>query len=226
MSWEIVLPVRSPADPFDPTDIADDIAEAISDPEERAVTRAVVLELALEPGIETMGDALDAVENADQPTRRRLLDAAREQTGLPPTSKVEAMEAANRPTTSSLPPRDSDGRIEARCSAPTCLRYAPDPSFPGVAAKVMQRKWFCGEHAHLAAPGDDQPYRGPRLVYGPAGTIVDLDEQEAEAERQRVQTESRRRQREAHEAERAEDARALAKYEAAAAERFRREHIK
>ncbi len=69
-----------------------------------------------------------------------------------------------------------------------------------------QRKWFCAEHTHLAAPGDNEPYRGPRLAYGPGGAIVDLDERAFEAERQRVQAESRRRQREQKEAERRREA--------------------
>ncbi len=186
----------------------------------------LLLDSVADPGIRTVGDLCNRIEAATPEERRAMLDATRRRAGLPTTGRVEAMEAANRPTTSSLPPRDSDGRIEARCSAPTCLRYAPDPSFPGVAAKVMQRKWFCAEHADLAAPGDNEPYRGPRLAYGPGGAIVDLDERALEAERQRAAAEGRRRQREAREAQRAADARALAKHEEAATERFRREHIK
>jgi hypothetical protein len=123
--------------------------------------------------------------------------------------------------------RDQYGAIEHRCAETGCTVIEPDERLgPGsVKWTRIVGPWYC--QRHRAGHEDEmRPYTGPRLAYGPGGAIIDLDEQEAEGERQRAAAESRRKRHEQRQAERREDAARLAKYEAAAAERFRREHIK
>lgn len=96
--WQISLPHRSRSEPFRVDALADYAAEAISDPEERAVTRALGMELLLSASPRTFGDAVDLVDTADGPTRRALLDRARERAGLRSTEREEqrrTYEAAN-----------------------------------------------------------------------------------------------------------------------------------
>jgi hypothetical protein len=135
--WEITLPYRDRDAKLDPAAIADDAAESIADPEEQAVVRALGMELFLAPHLETVGDALDALEAASPAARRALLDNARQRLGLPTTGEQDADDAyrdANRNRGGgSL--RDSQGRVEARCSAPGCSRYEPDRRFPAVAGE-------------------------------------------------------------------------------------------
>ena len=61
----------------------------------------------------------------------------------------------------------------------------------GAHAKVVVRRWWCSEHAHLAAPEDFQPPPGPR--YGPSGELEFPGEREAEAARLRNQEERRKK---------------------------------
>jgi hypothetical protein len=222
--WEIQVPVRDRDDRIDLNDLADMTREKLAG-EDARVARALALMVVTDAGCETYGDLVDMVENTDPQTRRRLLDAARERAGLPPTAKVEAMEAFEAANASAAPSqmRDSQGRVQALCGVPNCRNFKAG-ELPGSIAWVDAKKWWCDQHRHLAADGDLEPWR-PRSRYSRTGSIEFPDEIEAEGERQRAAAESRQRQREAREAERAEDARALARYESAAAERFRREHI-
>jgi hypothetical protein len=222
MKWTFDLPYRDPDDSV--VSIADAASE-ILDGEECTVATQLAFD-ALGRGTTKVGDLLEELDSAGPDGRRRFLDAARERAGLPSTSKVEAteaFEAANRSISSSSPPRDSSGRIEARCSAPTCLRYAPDPSYPGIAMKVHQRRWFCSEHQGLAEPGDDQPWRGARLGFNRIGLVVDLDEQDRDRERAETEAESRRRRHEQKEAERRREAERFRKSQALRDARFRSE---
>jgi hypothetical protein len=217
MSWEIVLPVRSPADPFDPNDLSDDIATAISDPAERAVARNVVLHFVGQG--ETVGDVLDALEAASPAQRRALLDRARTDAGLRTIEREEQHRAFETANASAAPSqlRDSQGRVQALCGDPGCRNFEPG-ELPGSIKWVNVRRWWCGQHRHLAADGDLEPWRST-LRYGPTGAIESGAEIEAEGARQRAAAESRRKRYEQRQAERREDAARLAKYEAAADDR-------
>ena len=219
MSWKISLPYRDRSDRFDPNDIAGDIAEAISDPEERAVTRALALELALEPRIETMGDALDAIENADPATRRALLDRAREGAGLLSTERTEQRRAYDLANPQSSTGARSEFPI---CAAPECRSFPVNEV--GAHARTHVRRWWCAAHEHLAQPGDLEP-RTSGIRYTRTGSLEFADEVEAEAERARVEAESRRKRNEAREAQRREEGERLAELEAARDARFRSERF-
>ena len=171
------------------------------------------------------GDLLDELEAAGVEGCRRIVNNARQNSGLPTLERERADRELSARLTAPTS-RDMYGRVEHRCAERGCTLIEPDERLGPGAVKWTKIKgpWYC--QRHRAGHEDEmRPYTGPRLAYGPGGAIVDLDERAAEAERQRATAASRRRQREAREAERAEDARALARYEAGAADRFRREHI-
>jgi hypothetical protein len=224
MRWWIDVPLGDRDDRIDLADAYDVSRELQGD--DAKVSRALVLLAVTDSACRTYGDLRDRIESASPEERRSMLDAARQSAGLPTTSKVEAMEAFEAANASAAPSqmRDSQGRSQALCGHPGCRNFEPG-ELPGSIAWVDVKRWWCDQHRHLAADGDLEPWR-PRARYSRTGTIEFPDEIEAEAERQRVAAESRQRQRAQREAERAEDARALAKYEAGAAARFRREHIK
>jgi hypothetical protein len=224
MNWEIKLPFRDCDDRLDLNDLAAMTREKLAG-EDAQVARALALMVVTESQCETYGELVDVIENADQPTRRRLLDAAREQAGLPPTAKVDAREAYEAANASPAPSqmRDAKGRVQALCGDPTCRNFKPG-EFPGSIAWVDVKRWWCDQHRHLAADGDLEPWR-PRIRYSRIGSIEFPDEQEAEAERQRVAAESRRRQREVREAQRREEGARLAELEAARDARFRAERF-
>ena len=162
-------------------------------------------------GCDTVGEALDRLEAADPAERRALLDEARAAAGLPSIEAVEArerVETFNRTRVVEGPLRDARGRAPAICSAEGCSNVQPDPHGRGIAMLPVTR-WWCAEHECSAAPGDLEPYTGPRLAFSPSGAIVDLDEQAAEAAKAAAQRErSRRVELEARQAERRADGRA------------------
>jgi hypothetical protein len=58
--WSIQLPYRDRDAKLNLAEIADDVAESITDPEEQAVARALGMELVLDPDVRTYGDAREA----------------------------------------------------------------------------------------------------------------------------------------------------------------------
>jgi hypothetical protein len=217
-------PAPRPDDPLDLNDFAAMTREKLAG-EDAQVARALALMAVSETECETYGDLVDMIENADQPTRRRPLDAARARAELPSTAKVEASEAFEAANASPAPSRmrDSQNRVQALCTDPSCLNLKPG-ELPGSIAWVNVRRWWCDQHRHLAAEGDLEPWR-PRARYSRTGSIEFPDEVEAEAERARVEAETRRRQRRQREAERAAEAAALERSEQARREAFRRESV-
>jgi hypothetical protein len=220
MTWEIAFPVRDPSDPFDPSDLAADIATAISDPAERAVARNVVLHFVGQA--ETVGDVLDALEAASPAQRRALLNKARTDAGLRTVEREEqhrAFEAANsNPAPTVL--RDGAGRCQALCGHEGCRNFEAGEMGPGSIAWIDCKRWYCQTH-RAGHEAEMQPWR-PRARYSRTGSIEFPDEIEAEAEHQRVEAESRRR-REQKEAERRSEAERLRESEALRDASFRSE---
>jgi hypothetical protein len=222
-SWDLQIPFRDRADPV--IAIAD-AARALADDQEQAIARCLALELVTTTDIETVGEALDAVEAADAASRRALLDRARERAGLASTAKAEAIErfeAANR-TVGRGPARDSSGEIEAICSAPGCQRFEPHPNFPGLRARGRWRRWWCREHR----PGNEadlEPHTpGSGIAIDPrTGVLVDPDERAREGERARAEAERRQERWERRLAERRAQAPEHERRKRAEREQLRRE---
>jgi hypothetical protein len=189
MSDDVIrVPFRSTDDSL--ADVAD-AARALPAGEDRAVVRGLVLEAA-ESGMATAGDMLDALGRMTPEARRRLLDRAREHADVPTTAEVSA--AAARKVRAPIvyddaPPRDEIGRALQVCAAPGCKVFLTDP-VTGAHAPHAAKRWWCSEHEHLAAPGDLDPWQS-RIVIGPGGAFIDLDEQERDAALQAREAERR-----------------------------------
>jgi hypothetical protein len=200
MSDDVIwVPFRDRGDTL--ADMAD-AARALPASEDRAVVRGLCLEAA-ESGMTSAGQVIDALEGMTPDARRRLLDRARERADVPTTAEVSA--AAARKVRAPIvydvaPPRDAIGRALQVCPASGCRAFLTDP-VTGAHAPHAAKRWWCSEHEHLAAPGDLDPWQS-RIVIGPGGAFVDLDEQERdaaiqarEAERRAAEQEQRRAQR-------------------------------
>ena len=157
-----------------------DAARALPAGEDRAVVRGLVLEAA-ESGMGTAGQVLDALEGMTPDARRRLLDRARERADIPTTAQVSA--AAARKVSAPIvydvaPPRDEIGRALQVCAAPCCRKFPTDP-VTGAHAPHAAKRWWCD--VHVAGHEPDMEQWRSRIVIGPGGAFIDLDEQERDA---------------------------------------------
>jgi hypothetical protein len=198
MSEPLRFPVRSREDPL--SALGDLAREALIDPTEREVVREVGLRLAAD-GAETVGDALDALEQAGPAGRRRLVDEARVAVGLPDIETERVHAQLKRANAALRPGRDSQGRSIQQCPAPGC--GAVSSGRGGLPEPVADRRWWCVEHRDQAAPGDLDPI-APRYIISPTGRPVAVGEERerfVREETRRLEEEAERtRQREAEEA--------------------------
>ncbi|MEK6251851.1 MAG: hypothetical protein AABM43_07890 [Actinomycetota bacterium] len=191
--WTLQIPHRSRSDSIT---AAMSAAHALP-PEERAVARNVLTELATEHGCRSAADALDMIEGASPEARRELLDRARVEAGLPTTEVADSQaeyEARQKTIAAPTGPmRGPNGYLEAPiCAAKDCMT-APQK-------RTKARRWWCP--AHRAGHEEDlEPYTGPKLAYGPGGTVIDLDEQEADRQRAMAAAASQKAQRKERETE-------------------------
>jgi hypothetical protein len=214
VTWEIRLPYRDPASPV--TEIAE-CARHLPDEAERAVVRQLALDLQLDHGCRSVGDAVSVVESADPAARRVLLDRARQRAGLPTTDEAEAhqrFEAASRAA------RVSGGASSAwqMCGEPSC-NQAP-VNHLGAPVPVDVRRWWCEAHRDQAQPGDMQPV-GSGIRISESGALVP-DDPNSEA-REAASAESRRRLHDDRVAARQVEAAEAAESERLRAAAFRRE---
>jgi hypothetical protein len=196
MSDDVIrVPYRSRDDSL--ADVAD-AARALPAGEDRAVVRGLVLEAA-ESGMSTAGQVLDALEGMTVDARRRLLDRARARADVPTTAEVAA--AAARKVRAPIiyddaPPRDEIGRALQVCAQAGCRVFPVDPT-TGAHSPHSAKRWWCPKH--VAGHETDMEQWQSRIVIGPGGALIDLDEQERdaaiqarEAERRAAELEARR----------------------------------
>ena len=133
--------------------------------EDRLVARQLAMDCAID-GMATAGELLDHLEASGPEQRRLLLHRARVGAGLEPIEAIEARERVK-----AAQQRRSGGGISAwqMCGGPTC--NAVPLNEVGAPVAVDVRRWWCSEHAHLAAPGDMQP-PGPGLRISESGALV------------------------------------------------------
>lgn len=218
---QIHIPHRSPDDPFRLDAIHDDLVEQFpDDPTQRRVQNEVAYALLVGSQPDTIGEAIELLEQSSPQARRELLDRARERAGLP-TLTVEQARQAPPPRVSSGPARDAQGRIDALCGEPSCRNFEPGEF--SQFAKVDVRRWYCPEH-RAGREEEMKPYDGPRYGYGPSGAVVDLDELEVERAKAAEQERHHAAEREAAAAERAVDAEGLRTFEEAKRARDRAEN--
>ncbi len=161
MSWSLHVAHRRRDDSL--VDVAG-LARTLPPGPERDVARELAVQARLD-GLATAGQLIDRLEHADGAQRRRLLDRAREAAGLEPLAELEqqeriaALRARPEPFTS--------------CAIPGC-RNLPTvgPGNPTLRDPHV-RRWHCGEHEHLAQPGDMQPWR---WRHAPSGGIELVDD--------------------------------------------------
>jgi hypothetical protein len=205
------------------------LAEVLADQhalprDERPVARAVLLELATEPGIDTAGDALDRLEAASPDERRRMLDQARAAAGLRPTGEIdrdrrwEAMQASL--PLSGRPPRDEAGYTHQSCAEPGCRAFPVDPT-TGAMAKTNAKRWRCEEH-RAGHEQDMEPWTRT-LRYGRSGQPIWDNDNEAEDEAKRVEheLERARKRREQIQAERRAEVEGFRRHAAAVRDHYR-----
>lgn len=213
MTWRLHIPHRSPDAPV--TEIAECV-RALPEPE-RAVTRQLVLDLAVGHGARTVGDVLRIVEGSSPAERRALLDVARTRAGLEDTGTVDAHE---RFEATSHAARVTGGALSAwqLCHSSGC--DAMPLSEVGIPCATTSRRWFCPAHRDEAEPGDLEPHTsGVRL--SPSGALIPIDPDE-EA-REAAESESRRRLHDERVAGRQVEAAEAAESERLRAAAFRRE---
>jgi hypothetical protein len=210
----IRVPYRSGDDTL--ADVAD-AARALPAGEDRAVVRGLVLQAA-ESGMAMAGDMLDALGRMSPEARRRLLDRAREHADVPTTAEESA--AAARKVRAPIvyddaPPRDEIGRALQVCAQAGCKVFLTDP-VTGAHAPHAAKRWWCD--MHVAGHEDDMEPWQSRIVIGPGGAFIDLDEQERDAAIQAREAERRAAELEARRAARIAEWPALQAEDAAQAE--------
>jgi hypothetical protein len=196
MSDDVIrVPYRSPDDSL--ADVADP-ARSLPSGDDRDTVRGLVLEAAAS-GMSTAGQVTDALGGMTPDARRRLLDRARERADAPTTAEVAA--AAARKVRAPIvyddaPPRDEIGRALQVCAEAGCKAFLTDP-VTGAHAPHAAKRWWCSEHV-AGHEADMEPWQS-RIVIGPGGAFIDLDEQERdaaiqarEAERRAAEQEQRR----------------------------------
>jgi hypothetical protein len=208
MNWSISIPY---CDRSEPLTVTAGFVPHLPMDDDRAVARQIVFE-ALEHGVRTAGELFDHLEEIGSEGRKRLLSEARVTAGL---SSVEDVEWKQEREAYERELRASSTRLQA-CHAEGCNTFPVNHL--GLPREVDVARWFCPQHAHLAAPGDMQPR--PSVQYTAAGVPVPVAD-EVELAREQRAIERREREREAEMAER----RALVE-EREAFERARAEHTR
>jgi hypothetical protein len=201
----------------------DSLADALEvtcelDGDDARLTRRVLLEAATTPGIDTVGDLIDRLDQATPEQRRRIADEACEAAGVQTFSSRQW--GAERRHRAPIETRDPDGRAVQLCHEPGCTVQAFNPA-TGLPEPQPARRWFC-EAQRAGREVDMQPHAGPRLAFGPAGDIVDLDEVERESTRARREAEAVERRHEVQRAEREQQAAELREHERARDEQLAR----
>jgi hypothetical protein len=213
------LPYRDRAEPLGPEAL--DLAEALDDSEERRVVQHILFEAGTERELRTVGDLLDRFARMAPAERRVLVDEARAACGFTTYSELarrrEFARATRWPPPAPAPTgarRAEDGSVIQQCAAEGCERISGD----GFPTPTRARRFWCGAHAHLAAPGDLEdfvehlrvdPLTGlPRMSEAAEQHYQELDE------RERARS---RREREAREAEAERIERLRREYEESAA---------
>jgi hypothetical protein len=164
------------------------------------------------------GQVLDALEGMSVDARRRLLDRARARADVPTTAQVSAARArkVRAPIVYDVaPPRDMIGRALMVCAQPGCKTFPVDP-VTGAHAPHPAKRWWCDMH-RAGHEADMEPWQS-RIVIGPGGALIDLDEQEREAAIQAREAERRAAEREARRAARVKEWPALQEADAAQAQ--------
>lgn len=194
MTWAVRIPYAARSDSL--ADVAD-AARALP-PQERDVTRALVLGAMTSGRAQTAGGLLDLLDAATPAERRRLLDDARKTAGLPSTARADA-DAAHAARSRAFDQMPSSAEGPSVCAHPACLAVAVNAS--GAPTAVDVARWWCPEHVDQASPGDLSP--APGLHWGPNGIVdereqaMDRERDEREAERVRVLREQRAAERDA-----------------------------
>lgn len=101
---------------------------------------------------------------------------------------------------------------------PGCRNFEADSTTGAVALLPVTRFW-CPDHADLAAPGDGEPYVA-QFRFRPSGAIEHVETAEAERERQEREVERARARRSQRQAERQAEAESQRRHEAAVADHY------
>jgi hypothetical protein len=199
------IPYVSRDDPVDQKAL--ELANALEDPEERAVAREV-LSAAHLVGMPTVGGVVGFFERLDPAERKTLLDKVRGRLGFK-TSEQRRFEAANQA-----------GAAVAAASSPwqSCAECGALPvNEVGVPIPVNVRRWWCEGHRHSAAVGDMEP-RSSGIRISESGALVPTDE--GEVARAAAEADSRRRRLEAEAASREVEAAGRREYQRAIADQI------
>jgi hypothetical protein len=201
------------------------ISDAIAANVDRALEgedRRITFRLLFDSRFQTMGQLLDHVSALDTDGRRRLLNQARTGCGLPTVEQEKAqraVEATNRSLAGSVR-RDGQGRAFQICGEPGCGNFPVDPA-TGQHMPTDAKRWYCEEH-RAGHEAEMEPW-SMGLRYSPSGALEFSGDAETEARRLETEAKSRAVVREVREAERREEAEALAGLEAEALAQLRRE---
>jgi uncharacterized protein len=159
MTWQIRIPFNDRSEPLGAAAF-DELPRYLSHPDEQRVTRYLLLQAWLD-GLKTVGDVLDRLEESTPESRRRLLNVARLEAGLPTTEQVEQREAVEQ--------AQQLARGRAAKSSPWQLCHADGcNAIPmnelGVPVASMAVKYWCPRHRHLAGEGDLQERQLPWTI--------------------------------------------------------------
>lgn len=208
------LPVQDRDDEYRLDHISDAIEATVSDPNERAVMRNIATNLLVDYGPDTIGDALDILDNSTNEARRAYYDRARTEASLPTLTVAKAQESLRTPVSTDKPWRDSRGMVDAFCGG--CGSSEPGDDGHQFARKAVVRYWC--ESCLAEDPSreaDMQPYTGPRYGYAPSGAVIDLDLQDAEQQKALREEQARQAARDRRRAEAEAEIAALEPFEQA-----------
>ena len=199
--WNIQIPHRDPGDSL--VEVAG-LARHL-DGDDRLVARAIALGARLD-GLATAGELIDRIGALEPQERRKMLDHARAEVGLPSTAEVDAAQRATQPL---IVRTTGAGGSFPSCADPECNAV---PMRLGGFYNPAVRRWWCPNHVDQAEPGDLEP-RGSGIKLSPSGVPIpddpaadaaDLDREasrrtqlEAEAEIRAIEAAEHRRSREA-----------------------------
>jgi hypothetical protein len=184
MTWQIRIPFNDRSEPLGAAAF-DELPRYLSHPDEQRVTRYLLLQAWLD-GLKTVGDVLDRLEESTPESRRRLLNEARLEAGLPTTEQVEQREAVEQAQQLARG-RGAKSSPWQLCHADGCNAIPMNELGVPVASRAV--KYWCPRHRHLAGEGDLQERQLPWTI-SPSGAIVERAST-AEAERERVEQELR-----------------------------------
>jgi hypothetical protein len=200
VTWAIHIPHRDRSDPL--TAVAGAVRHLPAG--DREPMRALALQ-AMARGARTAGDLIDQISAMTPAERRKLLDSARAEAGLPPTAAVDTHREISRVNV----PQG----LQA-CHGPGCSAIPTTET--GSWRAVRTRRWFCERHRHLATAADLVD-RGSGVRLTESGVLVP----DAPDDSEQATAESRRRRQQGQRADREKD---LAEHEAL--ERGRRDQLR